>query len=212
MAIGRWDMCTRAVIDVKIFMRIIEPILSIPLLVTHSFVKVTAASSRSKRTMAILAALSSDQVETLYFCWMHTLDYARTAILILFLPCWTFLNTIYANSFKLVIIVNHRTELNQVPMGSSSRGGDVTGYVWHKPAELAHSFLFCSCVYFCLCGRFNCISFHKFSRQLSVSSLCSCGLSSVLLVLWTLYLFMKVYLSPDMIAKGLLGSKHQLGN
>ena len=36
-------------------------------------------------------------------------------------------------------------------------------WLWHKPAELAHSFLFCSCVYFCLSGPFNCISFHKFS-------------------------------------------------
>ena len=27
---------------------------------------------------------------------------------------------------------------------------------------------FCFCIYFCLYGRFNCISFHKFSRQLSV--------------------------------------------
>ena len=36
---------------------------------------------------------------------------------------------------------------------------------WHKPTELAHSLIFCSCVYFCLYGPFNCISFHKFSRQ-----------------------------------------------
>ena len=70
-----------------------------------------------------------------------------------------------------------------VPAGSPSRGGDVTVYVRHKPKGLAHSLLFCSCVYSWLYGRFNCISFHKFSRQLSVSSLCSCGLSSVLLVL-----------------------------
>ena len=41
----------------------------------------------------------------------------------------------------------------------------------HKPAELAHSFLYCSCVCFCLFGLFNCISFHKFSQQLSVFSL-----------------------------------------
>ena len=40
-------------------------------------------------------------------------------------------------------------------------------YLLHKPAELAHSFSFCSCVYFCLYGPFNCISFRKFSRQLS---------------------------------------------
>ena len=43
--------------------------------------------------------------------------------------------------------------------------------LWHKPAELAHSFLFCSCVHFCLYGPFNCISFHKFSWQISAFSL-----------------------------------------
>ena len=32
----------------------------------------------------------------------------------------------------------------------------------HKPAELAHSFLFSSCIYICLYGPFNCISFHEF--------------------------------------------------
>ena len=83
---------------------------------------------------------------------------------------------------------------------------------WHKPTELAHSFLFCSCVYFCLNCPFNCISFHKFSRQLSAFSLSSCGLISALLVLSTLYLFMKVSLSPDIILCGWLGLKHQLTN
>ena len=58
--------------------------------------------------------------------------------------------------------------LRSVPAGSPSRGGDVTVCVCHKPAELAHSFLFCSCVCFCLYGPFNCISFHQFSQQLSV--------------------------------------------
>ena len=42
---------------------------------------------------------------------------------------------------------------------------------WHTPTELAHSFLFSSCVYFCLYGPFNCISFYKFSRQLFAFSL-----------------------------------------
>ena len=65
-----------------------------------------------------------------------------------------------------------------VPMISPSRGGDVTVYVCHKSTELAHSFLFCSCVCFCLYGPFNCISFHKFSRQLSAFSLCSSSLIS----------------------------------
>ena len=59
-------------------------------------------------------------------------------------------------------------------------------------------------------GPFNCISFHKFSRLLSVFSLCSSGLISALLVLSTLYLFMKVSFSPDIIPSGWLGSEHQL--
>ena len=53
----------------------------------------------------------------------------------------------------------------------------------------------------------NCISFHKFSRQLSVLSLCSCGLSSALLALSTMYLSMKVSFSPDIFHSGWLGSK-----
>ena len=77
-----------------------------------------------------------------------------------------------------------------IPAGSPSRDGD------DKLTELAHSFLFCSCVFFCLYSPFNCISFHKSFRQLSAFSLCSSGLNSALLVLLTTYLFMKVSLSP----------------
>ena len=97
-----------------------------------------------------------------------------------------------------------------VPAGSPSGGGDVTVHVWQNPAELAHSFLFCSCLCFCIYGPFNCISFQKFSRQLSAFPLCSSGLISALLVLSTIYHFMKVSLSPDIIPSGWLGSKHQL--
>ena len=84
--------------------------------------------------------------------------------------------------------------------------------LWHKPTKLAHSFLFCSCVCFCLYGPFNCISFHKLSRQLFAFSLGSSGLNSALLVLSTIYLFMKLSLSPDVILCGWLGLKHQLTN
>ena len=48
----------------------------------------------------------------------------------------------------------------------------------HKLNELAHSFLLCSCVCFCLYGPFNFISFLEFSRQLSVFSLSSSGFFS----------------------------------
>ena len=44
---------------------------------------------------------------------------------------------------------------------------------WYKPSEFANSFLFCSCVYFCLYGPFNCISFHKSSREFSALLFCS---------------------------------------
>ena len=69
--------------------------------------------------------------------------------------------------------------------------------------ELAYSVLFCSCVCFCLYGPFNCISFHKFSRQLSAFSICFFfGLNSAVLVLSTIHLFMKVSPSLDIILSG----------
>ena len=49
---------------------------------------------------------------------------------------------------------------SSVPVGSPSHGGDFTVYVWHKPTELAHSFSFCFCIYFCLYDPLNCVSFH----------------------------------------------------
>ena len=71
----------------------------------------------------------------------------------------------------------------QVPTGSPSRGGDAVVHVKdvHQPSLPASFFLFCSCVYFSLYIPFNCILFHKFSRQLSAFSLCSSGLNSGLL-------------------------------
>ena len=95
---------------------------------------------------------------------------------------------------------------------TSTRWGCYGLCLWHKPAELAHSFLFCSCIYFCLCDPLDCISFHKFSRQLFVFSLCSSGLVCALLVLSTIYVSMKVSFSPDVILTSWLGSKHQLTN
>ena len=101
-----------------------------------------------------------------------------------------------------------------VPAGSPSRVVDVAVYVFDKksPTELAHSFSFCSCVWFCPYGPFNSVSFHKFPRQLSAFSLCPSGLISALLVLSTAYLCMKVSFSPDIIHSGWLGFKHHLTN
>ena len=60
-------------------------------------------------------------------------------------------------------------------------------------------FILFLCVFLSLSvyGPINCISFHEFSWQLSVFSLCSFDLVSVLLVLSTTYLFMKVGFSPE---------------
>ena len=54
----------------------------------------------------------------------------------------------------------------------------------------------CSCDRFCLHGPFNCISFHKFSRLLSVFLLSSAGLISTLLVLSTLMFLYESLLQP----------------
>ena len=90
----------------------------------------------------------------------------------------------------------------RVPTGSPSRGGDVAVYVFdiNQPSL---STPFCSAlVSVCLYGPFNCISFHKFSRQFSAFTFCSSGLISAVLVLSATYLFVKVFLSPDIILCG----------
>ena len=86
----------------------------------------------------------------------------------------------------------------------------MVGMLRFKPTELAHSFLFSSCICFCLYDLFYCISFHKFSWQLSAFSLCSSSLISALLVLSTIYTFTKSSLSPDITLWSWLGLKHQL--
>ena len=76
----------------------------------------------------------------------------------------------------------------------------------------AHSFLILFLCLFLSYRPFNCISFHKFSRQLSAFSLCSSGLISASFFLSTIYLFTKVSLSPDVILCGWLGLKRLLTN
>ena len=91
--------------------------------------------------------------------------------------------------FRLYIYGRSYSNLFKGPHGLTFTWWGCYGFCQGRnPAEPAHSFLFCSCVYFCLYGPFNCISFHEFSRQLSVFSLCSSGLISALLVLSTIYL------------------------
>ena len=89
-----------------------------------------------------------------------------------------------------------------IPAGSPSCGGGVAVHVFDiKPTELAHSFLFCSCVYFCVMALST--VFH------SINSPDKSPLShSVLPVLFLPYrsfqqsFFYKVSFSPDIILCG----------
>ena len=97
-------------------------------------------------------------------------------------------------TYCITITAAHSAEA-KVPVGSPSCGGDATVYIGTEFIELAQSSLFCSCVYFCLYGPFHYIPFHKLSLKLSVFSLCSSVLISAILILSTIYLFMKVSFS-----------------
>ena len=85
--------------------------------------------------------------------------------------------------------------LSKVPAGSPSRGGDVKVYVLdiNQPSLPTPFTLFLRL--FLSYGPFTYISFHKFSRQLSVLSFCSPNLISASLVLSTIYIFLKVSLN-----------------
>ena len=95
----------------------------------------------------------------------------------------------------------------QVPRGSPSCSRDVTVYVWHtsRACPLLFILFLCLSVFVTLSTVFYSIS----SPNNTVLSLCSSGFISALLVLSTIYLFMKVSFSPDVIPSVWLDSKHQ---
>ena len=81
---------------------------------------------------------------------------------------------------------------------------------------LLHSFFFpCSCVFFCLYGPFNCISFYKILptnlRFLTLFIRSYFCLSDPFTSLY-IYISIKSSFSPDVILCGWLGWKHQLTN
>ena len=83
----------------------------------------------------------------------------------------------------------------KVPTGSPSPGGDVKVCVLDiNQPSLPTLFTLFLCLFLSY-GPFTCIWFHKFSRQLCLFSLCSFSLISALLVLSTIYLFLKVSLN-----------------
>ena len=100
-----------------------------------------------------------------------------------------------------------------VPAGSLSRVGDVAVYVFdiNRPSLPSpfYSVLVSVSVFMALSTVFHSVNFPDNSLAFS---LCSSGLISALLVLSTVYLFMKVSLCPDKTLCGLTGFKHQLTN
>ena len=88
-----------------------------------------------------------------------------------------------------------------VPAGSPSRGGDAGVYVWHKPTELAHTFSFCSCVYFYLYDPFNCI--HSINSP-DTSPLSSSVLLVLILPYWSFQLNITLWKSPSALISSLV--------
>ena len=88
------------------------------------------------------------------------------------------LNSEQTGMFDFLCDIDQISTFPLDPVGSPSHGEDVTVYVKDiNQPSLPTPFYY---------GLFNCISFHKFSRHLSVFSLCSSGLISALFVLVSL--------------------------
>ena len=76
--------------------------------------------------------------------------YCLTLILTVFLSSLLSFSHLYCLSLILTVLLSsllsyshpYCLSLKWVPVGSPSRGGDVTLYVWHKPTKLAHSFFY----------------------------------------------------------------------
>ena len=105
-----------------------------------------------------------------------------------------------------------------VSTGSPSRGGHIAVHVFDVNQPSLPTPLYYVLVSISVYDPFNCISFHKFSRQLSAFSLFFRFFRSFVLPVlyppywWSFHLFMKVSFSPDLILCGWLGLKHQLTN
>ena len=105
---------------------------------------------------------------------------------------WKCCDVTATGRMEVRLFTHLRLLCSTVLTGSPSRGGDLTVYVpvINQPSLTtpAYSVVMSVSVFMAL---FNCVSFYKFSRQLSAFSLCSSGLISALLVLSTIH---KIYL------------------
>ena len=161
--------------------------------------------------MVVFASLSHIQHNTREVCLLFFEFQQHTnASVGLCVSCSTWYRTaVLASPFQFqhhtAIGCNQASTVRRSPRAHLHVVGMLRLMPWHKPTELVYSFLFRSCVSFCLYGHVNCISIHKFFRQFSAFSICSSGLISALLVLSIIYLFTKVSLSPDIILCGWRG-------
>ena len=67
----------------------------------------------------------------------------------------------------------------------------------HKPTEVTHSFLFCSCVCCCLYGPFNCIKVRKYIHSPDNSPFLHSVLPVLSLSCWSFQLYISLGKSPS---------------
>ena len=161
----------------------------------RKYIKATINSVQMAGVLAgsLLAGQSADTVGRRITCYVTMTIHALTSFvagLSVSWPMYAVLRSEFLPPVLLLFASNFPSVLfKEGPRGLTSTWWVCYGLCLIKPTELAHSFLLCVCVYFCLYGPFNCISFHGFSRQLSVFWLCSSGFISVLLILSTIYIY-----------------------
>ena len=101
-------------------------------------------------------------IHTLYFTCIHVNCHLHSP--------WSYMHCRWAlnkSSLLLSFINNYSHSIKTNAHGLTFTWWECRGLcLRRKPTDLAHSFLFCSCVCFCLYGPFNFISFHKFFLQL----------------------------------------------
>ena len=135
-------------------------------------------------------------------CRLTFLDYQIPALCMH--PCMLLKSTLHCYNTTCcnwtIIAESKHGHLSLLLQMTNDQHGDVADpwhcglCLWHKPPKLAHSFLFCFYMYFCLYGPFNCISFHQFSQQHLLSN---SALSALFLPYWSFQLYISIESTPQ---------------
>ena len=150
---------------------------------THSFLD--RAGSWGCSLPPITALFTFDQLNALPRCKL------RRSMHFVMMNRWCY--CVFSWSFSAIPKLDEWAILSETfacthrhPLGLAFTRWGCYGLRWrHKSTGLAHTFFILFLCLFLSYGPFNCISFHKPSRQLSIFSLCSSGLLSASLVLST---------------------------